>query len=135
MKSLRSAVVVLAVMAVVACVAGSSSAFMKGSHHKDWEEKCQSKIKALQDSAAALQKTDPELAKGLNELAAEKETKLKEMTEMKAKKDAKVKLLKDSAAALRKTNPELSDELLDMSSYHNKGKMGMGKMCPMCMKK
>ena len=105
MKLLRSAVVLLAVAVVVTSLAGSLLA-AEGMHHKDWQKICQEKITALKDSAAILQKTNPDLAKGLTDLASMKEKKLQEMTDMKANHEAKEKMLRDSAAILQKSNPD-----------------------------
>lgn len=133
MKLLRSAVVVVAVLAIIASMTGASFAMeksckgMQGKCCKDMQEKCGAKIKALKDSAAALQKTNPELAKGLNDLAAEKEKMLQEITDMKAKHEAKVKMLRDSAAVLQKSNPDLAKELWDMSEYKHMGEARHGE--------
>lgn len=116
MKMLRSAVVVITAATIIACMSGVSFAFEKGQC-KDCQEKCQAAIKDLKDSAAALQQTNPDLAKGLNDLAAQKEKKIQEMTDMKAKHETKTKMLRDSAAALQKTNPDLAKKLWDMSEY------------------
>jgi len=70
------------------------------------------KIKLLQDSAAALQKSNPDLAKGLNDIA---DREAKAMQEWKARYEAKVKLLKDAAVALQQSNPELAKGLEEMS--------------------
>ena len=132
MKLLRVAVVVLVAAVIVANIAGTLFAEEK-MHHKDMQQMCQNKIKALKDSAAILQKTNPEMAKALTDLAAEKEKMLQEKTDMKAKHEAKEKMLKDSAAALQKTNPDLAKELLDMSEHMGMKKEWMGKKrCPMC---
>ncbi|MDD5439686.1 MAG: hypothetical protein PHS37_05835 [Candidatus Omnitrophica bacterium] len=125
MKLLRSVFLVLAVVLVSAALLGVSFAAEK-MQHKDWQEVCQSKIKVLKDSAAAVQATNPDLAKGLNDLAAQKEKMMQEMMDMKAEKEAKTKLLRDSAAALQKTNPGLAEELWDMSTRKH-----MEKGCPM----
>ncbi len=131
MKLLKGAVVVLAVIGMIACLSTASFAAEK-MYHKNWQEMCQAKIKALKDSAALLQGTNPDMAKSLTDLATQKEMKLKEMTEKKAKEEANEKLLRDSAAALQKANPDLAKELWDMSEHKHMGKM-MGKDgCPMC---
>ncbi len=133
MKLLRIAVIVLAVTVMVANLASNLFAAEK-MQHKDWQQMCQDKIKALKDSAAILQKTDPAMAEGLTDLASEKEKKMQEMADMKAKHEAKTKMLRDSAAALQKTNPDLAKELWDMSEYKHMKKGLMGKKeCPMGM--
>jgi len=78
------------------------------------------KIKLLQDSAAALQNSNPDLAKGLNDIA---DKEAKEIQEWKAKHEAKVKLLKDAAAALKQSNPELAKGLEEMSEAKLKQEM------------
>lgn len=125
MKLIRCVVAVVAVAAMVVCAAGISYAMEKG--HKNLQEKYQAKIKALKDSAALLQQSNPDLANGLNELAGEKEKMMQEMNDMKAKHEAKAKLLRDSAAALQKTNPDLAKELWDMSEYKGMKKGWAGK--------
>jgi len=80
----------------------------------------ESKIKLLQDSAAALQKSNPDLAKGLNDIA---DKEAKEMQEWKAQHEAKVKLLKDAAAALQQSNPDLAKGLQEMSEGKHKQEM------------
>jgi len=134
MKLLRSAIAVLALVVIVTCFAGASFAAEKGQFHKDWQGSCQAKIKSLRDSAAILQKSNPDLVKGLTDLADQKEKKLNEIMDMKAKHEAKAKMLRDSAAVLQKTNPNLAKELWDMSECQYAGKMGRGKKeCPMGM--
>ena len=130
MKLLKVAVVVLAVAVVVANLAGSLFAAEK-MHHKDMQQMCQDKIKALKDSASILQKTNPDLAKGLTDLAADKEKMMQEMADMKAKHEAKVKMLRDSASILQKTNPDLAKELWDMSEHKHMKEMMGKKGCPM----
>lgn len=131
MKSLK----IIIIIAMLGVVAFSGLSFAMKSGHGDWQEKCQAELNGLKDAAAALEGSNPDLAKGLNDLISEKEKKMQEMAEMKNKYDAKKKLLRDSAAALQKTNPELAETLWDMSEKKHMGKMGpMGKMCPMGMK-
>ena len=91
------------------------------------QQKCEAKIKVLQDSAATLQQSHPDLAKGLSDLANEemkeskekmeskKEYAAKDSPERKAKHEAKVKLLQDSAAALQQVNPDLAMSLQKMA--------------------
>ena len=119
MKFLRSAFV-----AVIACgmiLSLCSLSFAAEKKHHSWKEDHAAKVKALRDSAAALQQSSPDLAKGLTELADKEE---KEIQEFKAAHDAKVKLLNDSIAALQKTKPDLAKELEKMKEEkHKKGKM------------
>jgi hypothetical protein len=81
------------------------------------------KIKLFQDSAAALQKFNPDLAKGLSDYA---DKEAKEMQEWKAKHDAKIKLLQDASVALQQSNPDLAKGLQEM--YESKTKGGMQNM-------
>jgi hypothetical protein len=78
------------------------------------------KIKLLQDSAAALQKSNPDLAKGLSDYA---DKEAKKMQEWKAKHDAKVKLLQDASTALQKSNPDLAKGLQEMCAGKPKSEM------------
>lgn len=132
MKMLKSAAIIITAAAIIASMSGTSFAFGKEGH-KDWQAKCEAKIKDLKDSAAALQQTNPDLAKGLNDLAAEKEKMMQEMKDMKAKHEAKAKMLRDSAAALQKTNPELAKKLWEMSE-HKGMKKEWGEMKERMMK-
>ena len=114
MKLLRGAVIVLGVVVMIFSLSAASFAAEK-MLCKNWKQVCEDKIKTLKDSAAILQKTNPNLAKSLTDLASQKEKKLQEMTDKKAKEEANEKLLRDSAAALQKSNPDLAKELWDMS--------------------
>lgn len=142
MKSLRSVSVVVAVIGMAAlfiavpfvtsgygmcgmCDAGKSDKDMQAAC-KDMKESCEAKIKTLRDSAAALQATNPDMAKGLNDLADQKAQKMQEWADMQAKHDAKTKLLTDASAALKGANPALSKELQDMSEHKHMDK-GWGK--------
>ena len=82
------------------------------------------KIKLLNDSAAALQATNPALAMKLadrvNELSrikaeGSKEKLAQNSPEWKAQHDARIQLYKDAAAALQTTNPDLAKGLMDMT--------------------
>jgi hypothetical protein len=81
---------------------------------------CIAKIKLLQDSAAALQKSNPDLAKGLSDYA---DKEAKKMQEWKAKHDEKMKLLQDAATALQQSNPDLAKGLQGMCEGKSKGEM------------
>ena len=84
------------------------------------------KIKLLNDSAAALQATNPDLAKKLSDFANEeanepneklegsKEQAAKDSPEWKVKHDARVQLCKDAAAALQTTKPDLAKGLMGL---------------------
>ena len=131
MKLLRSAVIVLAVVVMAACLTNTSFSADKGKY-EDMQGMCEAKIKDLRDAATALQASDPDLAKGLNDLAGEKEKKMQEMADIKAKADAKKKLLRDSAAVLQKTDPDLAEKLWDMSDHKQKQGIRPGaKRCHM----
>ncbi len=76
-------------------------------------------IKLLQDSATALQSSQPALAADLtkfaneeaNEKEGKEEPKEKNTPERNASRAAHLKLLKDSASALQTSRPELAAEL------------------------
>ena len=107
MKFSRRMFIAVAVCGMVLSLCSLS--FAEKKHHScKCKEENAAKIKALRDSAAALQQSNPDLAKGLTELADKEENK---MQELKEAHDAKVKLLNDSIAALQKTNPDLAKEL------------------------
>ena len=84
-------------------------------------------IKTLRDSAAALQASNPDLAKGLNDLADKKAEKIQKWQESKDKHDQKMKLLKDSAMVLQTSNPALAQELQKMGEEKHMKKEAMGK--------
>ena len=69
----------------------------------------------MEDSAAVLQKSNPDLAKGLSDWAADETKEMQECKALKAKHEAKAKLLTDSAAALEKTNPDLAKGLKEIA--------------------
>ena len=82
MRLVRSMLVGAALVGMVVLLSGVSFAQETQSAGKDsaaWQAKREARIKLLQDSAAALQQSNPDLAKGLLEMAeshkGEKETK------------------------------------------------------------
>ena len=81
---------------------------------------CFEKIKLLQDSAAVLQKSNPDLAKGLSDYA---DKEAKEMQEWEAKHDAKIKLLQDASVVLQQSNPDLAKGLQEMCKSKSKSQM------------
>ncbi len=92
------------------------------------------KVKTLNDAAAALQKSNPELAFSLtkfaNEEAAEKEDKNEDKKEPEGKEEGMskdhvghIKLLRDSATALKQANPGLSLSLFEMADRSEKNRM------------
>ena len=115
MRSLRSVIIGIAVFAMIISLSGLAFAEMGKGACKVDKEACAAQIKTLRDSAAALQTSNPDLAKGLNDLADKKAEMLKKSQEWSDKHDAKIKLLKDSAAALQASNPALAQELQKIS--------------------
>ncbi len=122
MKSLRGVFVGLAVFGMITFL--SSISFAEEGHHawKEGKENGAAKIKLMKDSAAALQQSNPALAKGLSDWAADEEKEMQEWKEHKAKHETKTKLLTDSAAALEKTNPDLAKGLKEMAEKKHKSK-------------
>ena len=92
----------------------------------------EAKVKLLNDSAAALQATNPALAMKLadrvNELSrikaeGSKEKLAQNSPEWKAQHDARIQLYKDAAAALQTTNPDLAKGLMGMTVAKQKTEM------------
>ena len=104
MRNLRNAVVGMAVLAMMVSLSGLALAETGCGIHKGDKsckmdkESCAARIKTLKDSAAALQATNPDLAKGLSDLADKKTEMMQKWQEQKDKHDARTNLLKDSAA-------------------------------------
>jgi len=80
------------------------------------------RIKLLQDSAVALQTTNPDLAMKLTDIVngstkekTEANKLSKDSAEWQAKRDARMQLFKDAAIALQATNPDLAKGLMDMT--------------------
>ena len=82
-------------------------------------------IKLLQDSATALQATNPDLAMKLVDIAngRSKENLVKGSPEWKAKHDVRVELYKEASAILQTTNPDLAKGLMDMAVPWQKPEM------------
>jgi len=107
----------------------------KGKDSPEWKAKHEAKIKLLQDSAAALQQTNPDLAKQLSDLVnketnepkekaeGSKEKVAKDSPEWKAKHEARVKLFKDAATALQQSHPDLAKGLEEMTVTKHKTEM------------
>ena len=127
MRSLRSAIIGITVFAMIVSLSGLAFAKMEKGACKIDKEACAAQIKTLRDSAAALQTSNPDLAKGLNDLADKKAEKLQKNQEWSDKHDAKKKLMKDSAAALQTSNPALAQELQKMSEKKHMEKEATGK--------
>ena len=113
----------LAVLGIIVFLSGVSFAQMAPTTEKDspeWKAKHEAKIKLLEDSAAALQQTNPGLTKRLNDLVNEetnesKEKLAKDSPEWKARHVARIQLFKDAAAALQQSHPDLAKSLEDMT--------------------
>ena len=133
MNRLRSTVIAIAMFGVVLAVSGVSFAdpMANAGHH-------QAKIKLLQDSAAALQQSNPALAKKLTDYATQemKETQEhkegtgtgKEPAEANEKQSEEnhqvhIKLLRDSAAALQASQPTLAADLTKSADRMSKKAM------------
>ena len=103
----------------------SAVSFADGAKEKD-------KVKFLNDSAVALQQSNPGLSAALTKFANEEANEIKtEKTEKNelegkaeqekiAERQAHVKLLRDSAGALQKSNPELAQRLAQMADHSAK---------------
>lgn len=113
-----------ATSAVTPAAANDVSAAKKAKH--------EARIKLLQDSAAALQTTNPVLAMKLTDIVngqskekaeGSKEKLAKDSPEWKAKHDARIQLYKDAATALQATRPDLAKGLMDMTVPKQKTEM------------
>ena len=131
MKSLKSVITGIAMFVMIISLSGLAFAEMghggcrEGKGGKVDKGAWAAKIKVLRDSATALQKSNPALAKGLNDLADKKAEAMKKWQERKEKHAAKMKLLKDSAVALQTSNPALAQELQKMSEEKHMKKEAM----------
>ncbi|MDP3789488.1 MAG: hypothetical protein Q8R48_03690 [Candidatus Omnitrophota bacterium] len=127
MKSLRSVLIGMAVFAMIISLSGLTLAEMGCGACKVDKEACAAQIKTLRDSAVALSASNPDLAKGLNDLADKKAERLQKNQDWSDKHAAKTKILKDSAAALQTSNPALAQELQKMGEEKHMEKEAMGK--------
>ena len=140
MKLTRNVFFGLVVVGMIAFLSSASFAQMAPAAGKDpsaMKARHEAKIKVLQDSAIALQQTNPDLAKKLSDLVNEetneskekmegsKEKVAKDSAEWKAKHEARVQLFKDASAALQQTHPDLAKSLEEMTVA--KHKTGMQK--------
>lgn len=136
MKALRIVVIGLAVFGIVVFMSRVSFAQTEPAAANDVsaakKAKHEAKIKLLQDSAAALQATNPDLAMKLTDIVNEqskekaegnKEKVAKDSAEWKAKHDARIQLYKDAATALQATHPDLAKGLMDMTVPKQKTEM------------
>jgi hypothetical protein len=98
----------------------AAAIFISGISFAEGDEAA--KVKVMEDSAAALQGSNPDLAKGLGDLAAEEARTMRVLRELRAKDEAKIKLLDDSAAALEKTDPDLAKGLKETAEKMRAGK-------------
>ncbi len=85
--------------------------------------KHEARIKLLQDSAAALQMANPDLAMKLTDIVNGEAKLTKDSPEWRAKHDERVQLYKDAAAVLQATNPDLAKGLMDMTAPWQKTEM------------
>jgi len=132
MKSLRTVLIGLAIFGIAVFLSGVSFAQKMQSADKARHE---AKVKLLQDSAAALQQSDPILSAGLikfaNDEMSEKQEKeekneakeMKESEAMPGYREAHIKLLKDSAVALQQSHPDLAKGLEEMIVAKHKTEM------------
>ena len=127
MRSLRSVIIGIAVFAMIFSLSGLAFAKMGHGAYKGDKDALAAQVKSLRDAASALQATNPDLAKGLNDLADKKEKKMQKWQESKDKHEANMKLLKDSATALQTSNPALAQELQKMSEKKSTEKEEAGK--------
>lgn len=138
MKSLRTVVIGFVVLGIVVFLSGVSFAQempVVGKDSSVRKAKHEARIKLLQDSAEALQQTNPDLAKKLSDLVNEDANRSKEQLkgdkgkvvkdspEWKAKHEARVQLFKDAAAALQSTHPDLAKSLEEMTTARQKTEM------------
>jgi len=137
MKLARNVLFGLVVAGMVVFLSGVSFAQKAVTERKDssaWKVKHEAKMKILQDSAAALRVTNPDLAEKLSALVTKEKTEsrekmeskkemVKDETGMKAKHEARVKLFQDAAAALKQSHPDLAKDLEAMTMVKHKTEM------------
>jgi len=122
----------IGVLGIVLFLSGVSFA-EEGTKPAKWNH--EAKIKLLQDSAAALQQSDPVLAKGLSDYAADelkesqerkegagvqKEAEGKTEKQMEEGHQGHIKLLRDAATALQGSHPDLAADLNKTADKHEK---------------
>ena len=138
MKLARNVFFGLVMVGTIIFLSSVSFAQMAPATGKDLsarKAKQEAKIKVLQDSAAALQQTNPDLAKKLSDLVnkdankskeklgGSKEKVAKDSPVWKARHEARMQLFKDAAAALQQTHPDLAKSLEEMTIPKDKSKM------------
>lgn len=119
MRYLKNVPISMVLLAMVVSFAGVAFAEMGYGACKGCmsdKEAAGAQIVVLRDSAAALQTSNPALAKGLSDLADKKAAEMQKWQDWKDQHAAKVKLLQDSSSALQTTNPALAKELQKMSA-------------------
>jgi len=131
MKLARTVLIGVAVVAMAALLSSVSFAQETKVPDKDsaaWKAKHEATMKVLQDSAAALQQTNPDLAKQLSDIVNNvpgKEKPTKE--ERQARREARVKIYKAAAAALQSTRPDLAKSLEDLTVSKHRAEQGVNK--------
>ena len=138
MKLTRNVLFGLVMAGTIVFLSGVSFAQMAPTAGKDSSARTvrhEAKIKLLQDSATALQQTNPNLAMKLNDLVNEetneskeklegsKEKVAKDSAEWKAKHEARMQLFKDASAALQQSHPDLAKSLEEMTVAKHKTAM------------
>jgi len=123
MKAARFVLTIIFALGVIASFYGISFAESGKNECKAWKENNEAATKVLQDSAAAFQASNPDLAKGLTDYANEKAKEMQEWKERKERYEARTKLLTYSVTALEKTNPDLAKALKKMSECKHGKKM------------
>ena len=115
LKSVPIGMVMLAMVVSFSGVALAEMGYGACKGCKADKEASGAQIIVLRDSAAALQASNPTLAKGLSDLADKKAAEMQKWQDGKDQHAAKVKLLQDSSSALQTSNPALAKELQKMS--------------------
>lgn len=138
MKVARNVFFGLVMVGMIVLLSSASFAQMAPAAGKDssaWKAKHEARMKLLQDSAVALQPTNPDLSKKLSDLVNEGTNKSNEKLEgskvqvakdspvWKAKHEARIQLFKDAAAALQQTHPDLAKGLEEMTVVKHKTEM------------
>jgi len=138
MKVARKVFFGLIVLGIVVFLSGVSFAEMAPAAGNDLsarKARHEARMKLLQNSAAALEQTNPDLAKKLRNIVNEeanktkgsleggKEKVAKNSAEWKARHEARMQLFKDAAAALAQTYPDLAKSLEEMTVAKHNTKM------------